>query len=326
MRLDDPGYLAGLDRHGLLARLDAWAEQLTAAASAAPAFSRPVAQVLLAGRGDSALAAAFTAAAAADCAAPLIPWTGSALPAWASPATGVLVFSHSGNTAAMTVLAEAAAARGLPVLAVTSGGRLADQPGVTAWRYAAEAQPHPLPAQTALALAALARAGLIPDPAGALAEAAQALRSQSEFLRAASPIHRNPAKRLAGQLINRYPALFVVDELAPAGRWWQGQINQLAKAWAQSLPLAEAEHAVAGRFLPEPLIDKFMALFLRGPAPHAPAEEVRLAFMTAGFNTDEVAASGPARLAHLLTLAQYGSYTAAYLAAGYGVDPGAAFL
>jgi glucose/mannose-6-phosphate isomerase len=123
-------------------------------------------------------------------------------------------------------------------------------------------------------------------------------------------------------LIERYAALFVVDELAPAGRRWQGQINQLAKAWAQCVPLAEADHAIAGRMFPEALVPKFMALFLQGSGPSARADAARHAFMTSGFNTDAIAATGRSPLAQMLTLMHYGDYTAYYLAMWYGIDPG----
>jgi glucose/mannose-6-phosphate isomerase len=330
MHLDDLDYFRSLDSHNWLAHLDAWPEQLAGAWTlgqrlALPAAARSAGHVVIAGRGDSAIAGDVARLAVLpDARLPLTLWTDKALPAWVGPGTLVLALSHSGETAETLAAAGAALARGAPVLAITGGGRLAALSDLTAWRYSADAAPDGLVPLAALTLAALAQLGAAPGLAGDVAEAGEALRGQQAALRAESPVHRNPAKRMAGQLMGRYAALFVVDELAPAGRWWQGQINQLAKAWAQCVPLAEADHALAGRLYPEALIDKYMTLFLRGAAPSPQADQVRMGFMTAGFNTDFIAALGRSRLAQLLTLAHYGSYVAFYLATCYGVDPAAA--
>ncbi|MBL8056697.1 MAG: SIS domain-containing protein [Anaerolineales bacterium] len=329
MRLDDLDYLRSLDSRNWLAHLEAWPDQLAAAWALGQTLAWPAAapsarQVVVVGRGDSAIAGELALAAVAEPAGrPVIVWPRPGLPAWLGPQTLVLALSHSGRTADTVAAAEAALARGAAVVGLASGGRLLDLPGVTAWRYPASEAPDGLVPLAALTLAALAKLEAAPEPAEAVAEAGAALRAQQASLRADSPVRANPAKRMAGQLMDRYAALFVADELTPAGRWWQGQINQLAKAGAQCVPLAEADHALAGRFLPEALIDKYLTLFLRGPAAAAALDEVRLGFMTAGYNTDVIAGQGRSRLAQLLTLAHYGSYAAFYLAACYGVDPAA---
>jgi glucose/mannose-6-phosphate isomerase len=329
MRLDDHDYLRSLDSTNWLAHLDAWPDQLAAAWALGqglelPAVARAVHQVLILARGDSALAGELAQAAVAEAASrPMIVRSQAGRPAWVGPDTLVIALSHSGGTAEALAGAEAAQARGAAVLAIASGGRLLDLPGVTPWRYPAQDAPDGLASLAALTLAALVKLGATPDLADEVGEAGAALRAQQAGLRAESPVRANPAKRMAGQLMNRYAALFVADELAPAGRWWQGQINQLAKAWAQCVPLAEADHALAGRLFPEALIDKYLTLFLRGAAPSPALDQVRLGFMTAGFNTDLLAGQGRSRLAQLLTLAHYGSYTAYYLAMCYGIDPAA---
>lgn len=329
MRLDDLDHFRTLDSRNWLAHLDAWPDQLAAAWALGQGLDLPQAgragrQVLVLARGDSALAAELAQAAVADTSRlPFIIWPRRDLPAWVGPDTLVIALSHSGGTAQVLAGAAAALARGAAVLAIASGGPLLGLTGVTPWRYPAQDAPDGFVPLAALTLAALARLGAGPDLAGDMAEAGEALRAQQANLRGESPVRANPAKRMAGQLMNRYAVCFVADELAPAGRWWQGQINQLAKAWAQCVPLAEADHALAGRLLPEPLIDKYLTLFLRGAAPSAAMDEVRLGFMTAGFNTDMIAGPGRSRLAQALTLAHYGSYTAYYLAMCYGVDPAA---
>lgn len=326
--LDDLARFDQVDAGGLRRHLDALPDQLEAGwaqgqALPLPATDRPLRQVLIVGHGDSRLAGDLARTVAHRTApGPLMLWPEAGLPPWAGAETLVLALSHSGNTGAVVAAAEAALARGAPVLAITSGGRLAARPGLTAWTYPPAGDSRTaLGAQAALALAALARLGWAPDLGPAVAEAGHALRVQQTSLRAESPVMANPAKRMAGQLMDRYAVLFVDDDLAPAGRRWQSQINQLAKAWAQCLPLAEADHAMAGTLFPERLIDKYMTLWLRNPASPQ-ADEVRLHFMTSGFNTDAILARGEGHLARLFTLLHYGDYTAYYLAMAYGIDPG----
>jgi glucose/mannose-6-phosphate isomerase len=146
------------------------------------------------------------------------------------------------------------------------------------------------------------------------------------MLRAESPVARNPAKRMGGQLMDRWPILFGAGVLAPVARRWRTQINELAKAPAQVEEVPEADHnAVAGTFGPESLIGRTMAVFLRAPADD-PAltrriEATRHILMVEGYNTDAIDGVGEGRLAQQWTCLHYGDYAAYYLAVAYGVDP-----
>jgi glucose/mannose-6-phosphate isomerase len=212
---------------------------------------------------------------------------------------------------------------------VTTGGRLAallEGRGAPVWRYAHKGDARGAVAYLALLpLAALMKLGLVADKSTEVAEAAAALTDQQSRLRAASPVARNPAKRMAGQLMNRIALIFAGEPLTPAARRWQGQINQLAKAACHMVALSDADHSVAGTFFPEALISKYMALWLRAPSYSARttrrAEAVREIYMTSGFNTDVVDAVGASPLAHVFTAVQFGDYAAYYLAMCYGVDP-----
>jgi glucose/mannose-6-phosphate isomerase len=332
MNLDDLDYFQLIDPQNYIAHIDALPGQVAAAWTLAGTLALPEEfqarhSVVLIGRGDSAIAGDLARTVALpEARVPLVLHQGEGLPGFAGPGTLVIALSHSGGSAEVVAAAETALARGARVLAITTGGRLGTMPGLLAWTYPAGGDARTaFGYQTLLALGALSRLGLVTDPAASIAEAVEALEAQQLTLRTDSPVHRNPAKRMAGQLMQRYIVLPVVDELIPAGRRWQAQINQVAKAWAQCIPLAEADHAIAGMFFPEALVQKYLTLFLRGAHETAEtarrAEAVRLAFMTNGFNTDAIAAAGRSRLAQLLTLSHYGDYVAYYLAMCYGIDP-----
>jgi len=177
-----------------------------------------------------------------------------------------------------------------------------------------------------LPLALLCRLGFLSDKSADLAEAVGVMREQQAILHADVPVVRNPAKRMAGQLMDRFVAVFGSGYLAPVAQRWKGQINENAKAWGQYEALPELDHnSVVGTSYPESLIGKFIVLFLRGASSH-PRNAARLnatqeLYMTQGFNTDVVEARGRSPLAQMLTCLHYGDYASYYLAMAYGVDP-----
>lgn len=334
MNLDNLPHFREIDSTNLITQIDALPNRVETAWAHAQTLALPdgfgaATHVLIVGRGDSAIAGELAHYAALESHLPITLWQENYLPAWVNAQTLVLAISFSGNTRETVAVAEAAVERGANTLTISTGGKLAVLNNTLAWSILRQAQDAVGDSRTAvgelamLALAALVKVGAAQDKAAEVAEAVSALKTQRASLRAESPVMKNPAKRMAGQIMNRYAALFVTDELAPAGRYWQSKINQFAKAWAQYIPLAEADHAIQGSVFPEALVEKYMALWLRGSRPSAQSDLVRTYFMTSGFNTDFIAASGQSALAQLLTLAQYGDYVAYYLAMCYGVDPAA---
>lgn len=316
--LDHLAALRARDSRGLLAALDALPDQLEAAWALAQTWPlaegepRPTA-IVLAAVGSGALAAESAAALAADvCPVPLVVWRAAGLPAFAGPGTLVLALQPTGDEAEPTGAAQAAAACGAHVL--TLDRLLAAHPF-------ADTGPLAL-----LVLALLARLGLAALTAADVEGAVAAVRAQQARLRAESPVAANPAKRMAGQLMDRLPLIFAAEPLAAVARYWQCQISRLARAPAAAAVVPDlAYHTLAGTEHPPALVRKFMVLALRSRFSAAPADaltaQCRLAYMTAGFNTDEIAGTGPSPLAHVLTAMHYGDYAAYYLAHCYGVDP-----
>jgi glucose/mannose-6-phosphate isomerase len=300
-------------------------------ALALPATYRNAAHIVMAGMGGSGIGGELTfALVAPESSLPILVLRDYGLPAFVGPDTLVVGLSHSGNTEETLSACEAGLARGARLLAITGGGKLAAlaaSNGAPVWRFEHDGPPRSAVGYTfMLTLAALAKLGIVSTKTEDVAEAVAALRGQQESLGAESPVTRNPAKRMAGQLMDRIVAVFASDYLAPVARRWNGQITEIAKAWAQFVELPEAGHnQVVGTLYPEALVSKFMVLFLRSAYNHAQnkrrSEVTREIYMTAGFNTDAIEATGQSPLAHMLTALHYGDYVAYYLAMCYGVDP-----
>ncbi len=335
MNLDDTANFHRLDPEGMLAAIDGLPDQLHKAwelGLSLPLDLKDIRQVVISGLGGSAiggdLVVAYTAPLAS---APISVWRNYDLPAHVrDPHTLVITSSHSGNTEETLSAYESAQQAGTRILTISTGGELADRANSTktpSWIFEHDGQPRAaIGFSFGLLLAAIYRLGLIPDPSAEIEDAVAAMRAQQETLRADVPTVQNPAKRVAGQLVERCPVFIGADLLAPVARRWRTQVAELSKAVAQFEELPEADHnMLAGVINPELLFDRSMVLFLRAALNHPRnllrIEATRKVFMVEGFNTDIIDAQGETRLAQQWTCLHYGDYTAYYLAMAYGVDP-----
>lgn len=336
MNLDDHLQFSNLDPQNMLAAIDELPDQLANAwklgqTQALPAWEG-LERILVTGMGGSAIGADLLAAYVEPLSPiPVIVHRDYDLPAWAKgPQTLVIASSHSGNTEETLTGYAAALENKCTTLAITTGGKLAaeaQKAGGALWTFEHHGQPRAAVGFSfGLLLAALARLGLSPDPSADLDEALSAMRSQQVQLKAEVPVVRNPAKRMAGQWMGRWVAVFGSGLLAPVARRWKGQISELAKAWGQFEALPEADHnTLAGTLNPEAELSHMFAVFLSAPSDHARnrlrLELTRRGFMVDGINTDGYRALGNTRLAHLWTALHFGDYAAYYLAMLYQVDP-----
>jgi glucose/mannose-6-phosphate isomerase len=336
MDLTDLSDLALRDPQNMLAHIDSLPIQLQAAWKLGQSLPLPeckeIRQVIIGGMGGSAIGAELLAAyAASTCRVPIIIHRDYGLPAYAQiPETLVIVSSHSGNTEETLDSFETARVHGCTLMAVTTGGQLgkkAVEAKTPLWQFEHKGQPRAAVGYSfGLLLAALTRLGLITDPENEINEAVEAMRTQQESLRADIPVAKNPAKRLAGQLMERCVIVVASGYLAPVARRWKTQINEIAKAAAQFEILPEADHnTLAGLLNPQPFQTHTMTIFLRAPSDH-PRNRLRLdltrqGFMMEGMNTDFYNARGNSPLAHIWTALHFGDYNAYYLALAYGMDP-----
>ncbi len=336
MNLDDLNHFKQIDTQNMLAHIDGLPDQIEAAWAHGQSLPLPdlngVTQIVLCGMGGSAIGGSLLAALTAkECRVSFTVNRDYDLPAWVTgPHTLVIGSSHSGSTEETLAAFKQAIERKTKLMAIAGGGQIADlcrEAGGTVWTFDYKSQPRAaVGCSFALPLALFCRAGLIPDKSAELAGALAAMRQQQKSLRAESPVSRNPAKRMAGQLMDRYVLIFGSGMMAAVARRWKGQVSENAKAWAQWEELPEMNHnSVVGLTNPELLITKYMVVFLESEFDH-PRNKIRSTvtrelFMTAGFNTDVIRGVGPTPLAQMLTCLHYGDYVSYYLAMAYGADP-----
>ncbi|MBI4733075.1 MAG: bifunctional phosphoglucose/phosphomannose isomerase [Chloroflexi bacterium] len=338
MNLDDLSTIKQLDTLNMLGEIDNLPAQLEKAwklgqhQDAGHASSVTCERVLISGMGGSAIGADLVAAYVSKvCPVPVVVHRDYNLPAWArGPETLFIASSHSGNTEETLDSFDAALKAGCRVLAICTGGELekrAHSAGVPVWKFEHTGQPRAAVGYSfGLLLAAFARLGLIVDPEEELLEAVAGMRSQQERLRADVPVVQNPAKRMAGQLVERWVNVYGSGILAPVARRWKGQVNEIAKAGAGFEVLPEADHnALAGTLKPSEVLSRTFSLFLRAPSDHPRnrlrSDLTRKTMMLEGLSTDFYDAQGNSPLAQMWTAIHFGDYMAFYLALAYGVDP-----
>jgi glucose/mannose-6-phosphate isomerase len=334
--LDEPERFEELDPQDMLGYIEELPEQLQAAWDLGQDLPLPKAeqvnQVVIAGMGGSAIGGDLLASYAAPVAkVPIIVWRNYDLPGFVADSRTLLIASsHSGNTEETLSAFDRAVHQGATVVAVTTGGTLAEKASrasAPVWRFEHDGQPRSAVGFSfGLLLAGLVRLGFIDFNSEDLVEAVSAMHAQMGTIGAEVPVASNPAKRMAGQFMDRWTTIIGSDFLAPVARRWRTQLAEIPKAVAQFEELPEADHnMVEGVQHPEALFGPTMIVFLRSALNHPRnlkrLDATRNILMVEGFNTDIMEAQGQSRLAHQWTSLHQGDYTAYYLAMAYGTDP-----
>ena len=325
------------DRGGMAARIGDIPEQIEQAlerlaAHPWPAPAREPARLVVGGMGGSAIAADLTRGLYEDrLPRPLEVVRTYRWPGWVAGDALVLLSSYSGDTEETLALYRDATSRGVPRLALTTGGAL----GALCARDGVFAQPLPpgSPPRAALFASWVALTGLlhtlgwIGDPASGWRAAAQLLRERDGALGPAAPEAGNPAKQLARALEGRLVYVYAgAGPLEAVALRWRQQLHENAKVLAHSAVVPELDHnEIVGWEHPGALHRGIAVVALNDPED-APEIRARLA-LTAEYARRQgaavhewEAAPGP-RLARLASLVQFGDYLSLYLALLGGVDP-----
>lgn len=336
MLLNDTSTFAALDPQNMLAEIESLPDQLAAAwqlGQICPLSKADgVKQVVIAGMGGSAIGAdLLTSYAASACSVPIIVHRDYDLPAFAhGPETLFIASSHSGNTEETLTSFDAALANGCTIVAVSTGGKLAEKAtaaNVPVWEFEHAGQPRAAVGYSfGLLLALFVRMGFLPADQVDLPQTVADMKSQERLLGVDVPAHKNPAKRYAGQMVGRWVTVFGSGALSPVARRWKGQINEIAKAGANFEFLPEADHnTLAGTQNPYETLLHTHSIFLRAPSDHPRnrlrADATRKAMMLEALSTDAYDARGNSLLSHIWTTLHFGDYLAYYLAMIYKVDP-----
>jgi len=326
IRAADPGNM--LDRIKDLGKQlrDAWA--IATAAQLPPAYS-DVRNITLAGMGGSAIGGDFAASLmAGELKIPMLIHRDYGMPAYVGRDSLVIASSYSGNTEeSLSAFAEAQK-RGAKVLALTTGGKLADlarAAGYPVVTFSYKAQPRAaLGYSLGLVLGVLVRMGFVRD-LGADIEGALSDLSKIEE-RVHEGARSNDAKKMAIELYGRIPFAYGAGVMGIMARRVKGQWNENAKSWSAFDVMSELNHnAVVG--FPHPPIarDALVVLLLRSDRDN-PRHKVRFDVTAelldrAGIAHKTLRFGGQSMLSEVLQMVLFTDYVTFYLALLNGADP-----
>lgn len=335
MELFDLENINEIDSQNMIEHINSLPDQLVTGWQLGKSFSLPemppFQQIIIAGMGGSAIAGDMIAAYAALSAnTPVTVLRDYTLPNWEKML--VICSSHSGNTEETLSVFDQARAAGHPVLAISTGGKLgqkAAEANLPLWTFEDDFQPRAAVGYSfGLLLAAFVKLGILDGQqaeADLMAAAAAMKTQQADFLPEV-PTALNPAKRMAGQFINRWVVLFSSGFLAPIARRWKTQINEVAKAQAAFELLPEANHnTLQGIYFPDAMFNQSLAYFITSKKNHSRnrlrEEETRKIMMLEGIATDFYRAPNIGVMEDMWAALHFGDYLAYYLAIAYQADP-----
>jgi hypothetical protein len=140
------------------------------------------------------------------------------------------------------------------------------------------------------------------------------------------PAVKNPAKRLAGQLMERMIVIIGCGFLSMVAKFWKDQFNHTSKTWAQFETIPEIKiNALNGIFYPENMLSKSLFVFLSsrllGQEQMRQMMDTKNYLLSLGVGTDEVTGQGDSILAQTFNLLVFGEFVAYYLAILNAIDP-----
>ncbi len=291
--------------------------------------------ILFTGLGGSAIGADLVRSyLAGEIKVPLFVNRNYTLPGFVSSQTLVVASSYSGNTEETISAYKDARSRGARMVAITSGGALADMaredtvPVVTI--------PPGFPPRSALgysffpSLLLTRKLGLITrkDVEG---EVDRAIKLMEELRDGTVGPHvaekKNLAKALARSLCGRFPVIYGgQDHIDSVVARWRGQLAENSKTLSSSHVFPEMNHnEIVGWENPAPVVKKFVVVVLRDRGDH-PRTKKRMDITKhiiekEGVEAIEVESAGNSLLERMFSLIYIGDFMSYYLAILYGVDP-----
>lgn len=341
MILDDRSEIARIDAGSMLDHVSRFGRMTLEGWDAAAGVPLPAGghaggptAVAVMGMGGSGIGGELLRSLLAPTAAiPVIVVRDDRLPKFVGSGTLAFVCSYSGGTEETLTAYDAARTAGASIVAITSGGVLADRarrdrcptvriPGGLSPRAA-------LPYLFMPMLRIVARMGIVRVDEADVHEAATLLTTLAGRWGVAVPTEDNPPKRLAERLAGCLPAIYAASQMtAPAAQRWKTQLNENSKMLAVWNAFPELGHNETVGWAGAPAGAGEPGLFVVILRDRDDSERTALQVeVTRGLafgrarGVEGVWSVGMSRLARLLSLVLAGDFISVYLAVLRGVDP-----
>ncbi len=288
--------------------------------------------VAVLGMGGSGISGNVLELALADGPSVVRTFKGYSLPPWVDKETLVFAASYSGDTEETLETYRQAKDRGVHVVAVTTGGALADlasSSGDTVVQIPAGLQPRAALGYLSVPQIVIAeKLGLVSGAVAKLEAAAALMESRAAEYSRDVLTKDNAAKKLAGELHGMIPVVYGSEGIADVAAYrWKCQLNECAKVPAYTHVFPELNHneVVGWNQLAELTTQSIALIVLRHENEHPRITkriEVTLPLIQDNLGlVQEVRASGDSDLEMFFDLVYLGDFAATYLAIAQGVDP-----
>jgi glucose/mannose-6-phosphate isomerase len=321
-RADMRGFIGGMSEH------IRDAIELTETNLHQISIDHPVSNVIVCAVGGSAIAGDLVRSYLKDLSVPIIVQRGYDLPSIAGPDSLIVVASYSGNTEESLSLFEQAVRQKLSVVAITTGGRLAER--CAELKIPILPQSPGMQPRAALAygfvplLLLLQHVGLCADQSNELDSAAVVVGALADREGVVGSASFELAERLQNKIAVIYSA---EDPLGSVGTRWRGQLQENAKHLAFSSVLPEMNHNEINAWQhPADLMKRMHVILLRSTKDEHQRIHRRFAILkeyltSRNVSYSEVSAEGDSCLARTFSLIAMGDWTSYWLAILTDTDP-----
>ena len=334
--LDDIGFLESIDTEEMGRRISELPMQCREARSLVKECSLPddyrnAEGIVILGLGGSAISGDLVSTLVRDeCSVPIFVNRDYDLPAFVSAQTLVVASSYSGNTEETLSAFRQALHRGARLMAITTGGELADlcqREALPLITFDYESQPRAaLGYSFVTLLSVIQELGYVSDKSAQLEDGIISLERLGSEIGLQVPEADNPAKQLARRLQGKLPVIYGAGPLSEVARRWKCQLNENSKNWALWDVLPELNHnAVSGYEFPGSLAPEMHVLILASDL-YQPRHRVRMEVTGEildqhGIAHEAIHIRGASPLSQVLWAIHFGDFGSYYLAALNGVDP-----
>lgn len=258
------------------------------------------------------------------------------LPGYVNQDTLVILSSYSGDTEEVLSAASEAIKKTNKIFVFSTGGRLTDfarKLGISFYDPTPIFNPSNLPrlslgySLTTL-IALLARLNLIKLNSRSITSLVNILKDTDQKYLTSRPLGGNPAKKLALSLNNRLPVLVGSSHLVGAVITGRNMLHETGKTFAVSYPIPELNHHLLESLdFPPTVTSKITFVFFYSRRYH-PEIKRRIKLTSAVLTKKRIPweifnINGASTLQDVYLVIQLCGYLSLYLAALYGVDPGA---
>lgn len=252
------------------------------------------------------------------------------IPAYVGADSLVIASSYSGNTEETLAASKEALARGANLIAITTGGSLAElarQHGAPVLSFQYLAQPRAaLGFSFGMLLGLLVKLGYVDASRIGVEEAISTASSAPSFMGPEVQTSDNRAKQLALRLHGKLPVVYGAGILSEVARRWKGQFNENSKAWAFFEQLPELNHNAVVGFENYPDLASAVYVLVLSSSSYHPRVAARVRVTSEILKQRRVEhevleAKGAGPAAQMVDIITLGDYTSYYLAVLYGTDP-----